>query len=208
MQPTYPARLQELPYLSGLSGPAHERNDRHPKTALALRAGRVFCRAVPVDRATPAYRGYPAKTASGFVLRSRCAARFCDGWPAGCSGNPRKANPHTPCRGAFACVCDVIRPPERFAATIRGSPGSKRMRRSHGGADRCLRQLRRIGPPSATLHVWKLVAQSGDAAPCKFCRHGYHEVMIHSCSRAMRQHVASPCSGPAFAASRKRERHR
>src|SRR6476646_3768947 len=67
--PTHPAHLQEPAHLYGLSAPAHERNDRHPQTASALRAGRVFCRAVQADQAPPAYRGCLAKTASGFVLR-------------------------------------------------------------------------------------------------------------------------------------------
>ena len=66
-QRTHPARLQEPAHLSGLSAPAHERNDRHPQTASALRACRVFCRAVQVDRATPMYRECLARTASGFV---------------------------------------------------------------------------------------------------------------------------------------------
>src|SRR6476620_11206109 len=69
-RPMHPARLQELGHLSCRSARAHERSDRHPQTASALRACRVYRRAVQVDRAPLAYRGYLAKTASGSGLQT------------------------------------------------------------------------------------------------------------------------------------------
>src|SRR6516225_2404162 len=48
-----------------------------------------------------------------------------DGRPAGCSGNPRKASPQTPCSGAFSCACDVIRPPKDLPPAMRGVSGSR-----------------------------------------------------------------------------------
>ena len=71
----------------------------------------------------------------------------------------------------------------------------KPSRRGGGGADGCLRDLRRIGPPGAALHRGKLVAQRGNAARGEFRRHRRHERMIHTRSGAMRQRIAGAGAG-------------
>src|SRR6202043_655111 len=59
------------------------------------------------------------------------------------------------------------------AAAERFAPGEKRLPRKasrgfrHGGADRGMRDPRRVRPPAGFFHVGKLIAQGRDAAVAK-----------------------------------------
>src|SRR6516225_7319644 len=64
--------------------------------------------------------------------------------------------------------------------------GKQSKRCSHGAANRCLRQLRRIWPLGAALHVRKLETQAGEAVTREFCGDGGHKGMIHPRAGAMR----------------------
>jgi hypothetical protein len=49
-----------------------------------------------------------------------------------------------------------------------------------------MRQLWWIWPPSAGLHVGKLIAQRSDVLPSELCGDGCHEGMIYARAGAMR----------------------
>ena len=79
---------------------------------------------------------------------------------------------------------------ERLAAGDQRHPGKESRRLGHGGTHGRVRDLRRIGPLAALLHVGELVAQRRDAALAEFGRDRRHERMVHPGARAVRQHIA------------------
>ena len=159
-QPMHPARLQEPAHVSCPSARAHERSDRHPQTASALRACRVSCRAVQVDRAPLVHRGYLAKTASGSGLQTGVRRG-----PAMADRPDEAESRGTPVhirRVAQLWPGLAIHPAaERFATGNELKSRKQVQRRGHGGAHRCLRQLWRIRSLGATFHIRELAAQSG-----------------------------------------------
>ena len=70
-----------------------------------------------------------------------------------------------------------------------GSFGNRRVGLGHRGADRGVRELRRVGPLAAALHVEELVAQRRDAALGEPGGDRRHERMGHAGAGAMREHV-------------------
>jgi hypothetical protein len=105
----------------------------------------------------------PDRNSIGTATSARCPARSVEGLPDGCSGNAKKTRPRTPGSGAFACACDVIRPPnERPPANSLRSP--PRRPASAAAARTCgMRHRRRVRPLAALLHVGELEAQHRDA---------------------------------------------
>ena len=79
---------------------------------------------------------------------------------------------------------------ERLAAgeqrKLRQQPRGFGDRGAHGG----VRELGRVGPLAAFLHVGELVAQGRDAALGEFRRDRRHEGVRHAGAGAMRQHIA------------------
>ena len=59
-----------------------------------------------------------------------------------------------------------------------------------GSADRRMRKFGRVGPLGASFHVWKLIAQRGDAALGEPLRGAIHERVEHSGPRSMREDIA------------------
>src|SRR5262249_35229187 len=83
---------------------------------------------------------------------------------------------------------------KRFPPANEWTFGNQNQRCRHSAADRCLRQLWRIGKLLAPLHVRHVEAQAGDPAQGESCGGGRHEGMIHSRAGAVRHYVASPCA--------------
>jgi hypothetical protein len=79
---------------------------------------------------------------------------------------------------------------EGFAAGDERKCGHEPRGLRHRGSNRRMCERGRVGPFSPLLHVWKLIAQRGDAALSEFPRNNLHEWMEHSRSRSMRQDVA------------------
>lgn len=75
-----------------------------------------------------------------------------------------------------------------FAAADERECGHEPRGLRHRGSNRRMCEL--FGPFSPLLHVWKLIAQCGDAALGEFPRNNLHEWVEHSRSRPMRQDVA------------------
>ena len=82
-----------------------------------------------------------------------------------------------------------MRPPNDLPPAISGSFGNLARGFGDGGAHRGVRELWRIGPLAAFLHVEELVAQGRDAARREFRRDRRHEGVIHAGAGAVRQHV-------------------
>ena len=137
----------------------------------------------------------PCRNSIGICTSKRCSARSREGRPAGCSGKPRNASPHTPRSGALACACEVIRPPKDFPPAMSGNPGSQPSAVSTAARTVACATAGGVGTLSVVLHVGKLIAQRGNAALCQLGRDRGDEGMLHPCSRAMREYVAGSCVG-------------
>ena len=191
MASTYPPTPQTHPESPpaprGRSVPnssAHERNGRLPQPdAASPLCPSPFTTGFSSDSSASASR-VPCRNSIGTFTSARCFARSLDGFPAGCSGKPKKASPDAGKRR--------VRLRLRRHAPAKGfSAGDQRQSRaaSRGfrdrGAHRGMRDGRRIGPLAALFHVGKLVAQRRDAAFGKARRNRFHRRMPHPRARAM-----------------------
>ena len=120
----------------------------------------------------------------------RCSARSVPGRPAGCSGKPTKASPRTPGSGAFACACDVIRPPNDRPPAKSGRPAPRRAASSTAARTARVRDGRRVGALRALLHERELEAQRRHLARRQALGEGGHRRVRHAGARAVREHVA------------------
>ena len=83
-----------------------------------------------------------------------------------------------------------MRPPNDLPPANSGSLGTSRAASATAARTVSVRELGRVGPLAALLHVGKLVAQGRDAALGKLGRDRRHERMVHARAGAVRQHVA------------------
>ena len=134
----------------------------------------------------------PCRNSIGMLISARCLARSLEGFPAGCRGKPRNASPRTPDERRKRLRLRRHPPAERFSArdqrqSAAASPGLR-----HRGANRGMRDRRRIRPLAAAFHIGKLVAQRRDAALAEADRNRLHRLVVHACTGPVREHVSCP----------------